>query len=116
MSKENGDSISRSEVLKLIDKYSGCIGSFNAFTMSRDIMDMESTNKWISVNEKLPEKSEKVLVDDGVDIFVAWYNEHSKKWRSHDSNYDYDTPIIAWQPLPEEYDYYKESNTEEKER
>ena len=66
--------------------------------------------KWIPVNEKLPETNDDVLVYDGVDMFVAWYSLKGmyldgvrQGWNSSDNDFDIDTPIIAWMPLPKPY-------------
>ena len=62
--------------------------------------------EWIPVSERLPENSDYVLATDGLDIFVAWHNpekERVKGWHSFDELFDLQTPILAWQPLPEPY-------------
>ena len=56
--------------------------------------------RWIPVSERLPNGNEDVLVDDGVDMFVAWYDNG---WDSTDHSCDPYTDIIAWMPLPEPY-------------
>lgn len=59
-------------------------------------------DKWISVKDNLPDKNDFVLVYDGSDMFVAWYENEgmSEGWHSFDETYDRYTPIIAWRPLP----------------
>jgi hypothetical protein len=69
---------------------------------------------WISVKERMPDTKDFVLVYDGSDIFVAWYENEgmSEGWHSYDNTYDCYTPIIAWMPLPAPYttDHQEESN------
>ena len=58
--------------------------------------------EWIPVSERLPKKIDDVLAYDGVDMFVAWHSSEGE-WNSSDNNFEKDTPIIAWMPLPEPY-------------
>ena len=66
----------------------------------------EEADRWISVKDKLPEKNDFVLVYDGSDMFVAWYENEgmSEGWHSYDVTYDGFPPIIAWRPLPKPYE------------
>lgn len=58
------------------------------------------SERWIPCSERLPNENENVLADDGIDMFVAWYNNG---WNSTDHACDPYTYIIAWMPLPTPY-------------
>ena len=60
--------------------------------------DSKTYDEWISVDERLPEPLHPVLAYDNNDRFVAWYNEG---WSSSDSQFDKNTPIVAWMPIPQ---------------
>ena len=59
-------------------------------------------DRWIPVSERLPDNDDFVLVCDNLEMFVAWFSEEHG-WCSFDGNFDENTPIIAWKPLPEPY-------------
>ena len=65
------------------------------------IKALEQEPKWIPVSERLPDTDDDALVTDGVDMFVAWYKW--QEWRSSDNNFEINTPVDAWMPLPEPY-------------
>lgn len=65
-------------------------------------MAIEALQGWIPCSERLPETDDEVLAADGVDMFVAWYG-YDRIWKSTDHNYDPETPILAWMPLPKPY-------------
>lgn len=70
------------------------------------ILNETYQQKWIPVSERLPKSLEDVLATDGVDMFVAFVREKTKgkyEWYSLDVNYDKNTPIEAWMPLPQPY-------------
>lgn len=71
---------------------------------------VEQIPRWVSVDDRLPYQDVHVLVDDGIDMFVAWYD--GDDWYSFDDNYNPDNPILAWQPLPEPYYEEGEENNE----
>jgi len=74
-----------------------------------EISIVEPSMKWLSVNDALPENAKDVLVTDGGDVFIGWYDNANGRyeWRSNDSRfYPASHPIKAWMPLPE---LYKES-------
>lgn len=60
----------------------------------------EIVSDWIYVSEGLPKNDSDVIVYDGSDTFVAWYNP-STGWHSTDQKFDEFTPIIKWTFLPE---------------
>lgn len=67
-----------------------------------ELQERREVEKWISVKERLPDTNDNVLVYDGSDMFVAWYENEgmSEGWHSFDDSYDGFTPIIVWRPLP----------------
>ena len=70
------------------------------------VEQIEPKTVWIPVTEKIPETNDDVLVYDGVDIFVAYYQTKDmwQGWKSTDNAFDRVTPIIAWMPLPKPYE------------
>ncbi len=67
----------------------------------KEILEKQLNDKWILVNEKLPERSIPVLVSDkqeNVCIRAITCEIKGKKYWSQDK-YD----VLAWQPLPEPY-------------
>lgn len=60
---------------------------------------------WVSVNDKLPEPHEKVLIQYGDEnVHVGILDSNNKwaiYWRDGVNEQDYDRPITHWQPLPE---------------
>ena len=66
-------------------------------------------NKWIPVSEKLPKNYDDVLICDGYNITIGWYEVKTNRWATSDEEWQsgfYDDTargVIAWQPLPEPY-------------
>lgn len=73
--------------------------------MYNELPSVTPATKWHKVEDELPDIGEEVLVNDGSDMFVAWWvnDGFEARWHSFDESYDLDTPILAWMPLPQPY-------------
>ena len=67
-----------------------------------ELQERREADRWIPVSERLPDNDDFVLVYDNLEMFVAWFSEEHG-WCSFDGNFDENTPIIAWKPLPKPY-------------
>ena len=110
------DSISRKEVLQMIDNIreaGGFIG-FNTYSEAFDqVNNMSSVPRWIPVSERLPqehicddgyhEPSDYVLVymESGLMHVSRWWSRFDERWV--DLKYPTTDEVIAWMPLPEPY-------------
>ena len=61
-----------------------------------------NANKWISVDDELPDKSEAYVVYSGI-VLVAWYRPGTEQWEmpSGITTKVEDMVVTHWQPLPE---------------
>ncbi len=60
-----------------------------------------SNNKWISVAERLPEKDQRVLTWNQIEIQAFTYAGDNKWWDSECWSYTEEWGITHWMPLPE---------------
>ena len=63
-------------------------------------------NEWVSVNERLPDDDENVLVYSGdKEMFIAWCGVIGRTWRDSFRDAPYDElvgiSITHWMPLPQ---------------
>ena len=108
------------EEIKAHRNFASECGNFNvasAFELCVDIIRKHMNDGWISVEERLPERTldEKikesyqkylVFIDgvDGWDIDIAVYDFwNDKKWREAHDGYGEIENVIAWRPLPDRY-------------
>lgn len=72
------------------------------------------TDTWISINDRLPEDDNDCLITDGESMMVGYYRDDAKAWDNdcfgwveRDDSNEIPTrlgKIIAWMPLPEQYE------------
>lgn len=75
-----------------------------------NIIEVLEQTRWIPVSEgEYPEAYTEVLVYDNSDYFIAWWTGIRGRWNSYNSNFDINTPIVAWMPI----EPYKASPTGE---
>ena len=102
--KRNQDSKNQDFVTGYISALSTVEGVIAGLDEAKDI-NVPSNDGWISVEERLPEKTDYYLVqlsrklpnEDYSDRVVVLFNGEEKKFEC------YAILIIAWQPLPERY-------------
>jgi hypothetical protein len=56
--------------------------------------------EWISVNDRLPEKSGDYLVTDSMAKMVAYFSYEHKEWDFFGLDFWKDADITHWMPLP----------------
>ena len=73
------------------------------------INEQQKFGEWIPCSERLPEKHVDVLVDFGDENpIIAWYSHVNDTWKNSSTDYVINVDVIAWQPLPESYNPWKE--------
>lgn len=60
-------------------------------------------NEWIPVNKRLPKEHTPVLGTTKYnDIYIISLSKYRGRYKWYSDN-EYDVPIVAWTPLPEDY-------------
>lgn len=67
-------------------------------------MNVETSQGWIPVSERLPASDEDVLVTNGKEMYIGWINPTDKCWRVDSEGEYFMNDIVAWQPLPKPYE------------
>ena len=70
----------------------------NGLDMAMEIIRKHMNDGWISVEERLPDNNEDVLVTTDVGLITFGYVSHGKWITDQEPDYP-----IAWRPLPEPY-------------
>ena len=107
------DLISRQTAIDAIKKYflsfdaidaNFLDGLYTAIKLIKEnVPSAQQEQKWIPVEERLPEKLEEVLVTVAGEIAIAWLYINGR-WRSNDCPEAYlNDHITAWRKLPEPY-------------
>jgi hypothetical protein len=63
------------------------------------IEEIEKSDKWIPISERLQGTDEDVLITNGIGINIGWIDADDHKWRLN-GDYIIDS-VLAWMPLPE---------------
>lgn len=113
------DLISRSAVIKLIDKEIKKSRDFlqhdtqiNIRFLIEELPTVEpERGEWIPCSERLPDDEDYVLVcatESEEGVFIAHYVEGANEWRyESDEGMYHIVHVAAWQPLPEPFDMRK---------
>ena len=77
-----------------------CVGECDEYIKERakEIIRKHMNDGWISVEERLPDNNENVLVTTDVGLITFGYVSHGKWITDQEPDYP-----IAWRPLPEPY-------------
>lgn len=89
----------KEEKSKLFDLLKNTIEKLELVESKRK--ELEATKEdWIPVTEDLPKNNFDVLITDGKNYYVGWYNKTKGVWCSVDNRFDIAYyPIVAWKPI-----------------
>lgn len=94
------DLISRRALLEAMPKHD-TLFSFDVRRVIRDAPAVDAIPRWISVEERLPDKGNVVLAMWKGEIAFARYTPHRLGWYNLASQYDSPNAVTHWMPLPE---------------
>lgn len=87
----------------LLERYGEPCHSFS--DVIEDMPTIDLAPKWISVNDRLPADSKKILVVNGhgyISISALWRKDGSKwTWIDSAGHFNHVNDITHWMPLPE---------------
>lgn len=87
-----------------IENFRQAADTIEALSAKLQAANMENGGRWISCEDRLPDKHIDVLVSFGdKDSVIAWYSEVNKHWKNSSTDNVITADVVAWQPLPEPY-------------
>lgn len=99
---ERGEPMNKTEILKILESAADKNGDV-PMRLVRLAFEKIQEQKWIPVDEQLPEPYVDVIVTNGIGIYIGWIDPTDKGWRVDSESEYFMKDIIAWMPRPKEY-------------